>query len=671
MAELSVEIQIENLRNSLRYHDRRYFVDNEPAISDTEYDQILLRLKELEAAHPKLITPDSPTQRLGDLPVDGLTAFTHRVPMLSIENTYSLEDLQQYGERIAKLLPGADIQWVVELKIDGVAINLIYENGLLTHGVTRGNGSVGDDVIHNVRTIHGVPLRLVGDNIPPLLEVRGEVYMANSDLVLLNELQLQRGESPYANTRNVVAGSMRLLDSRVCAERRLRFFCHSVGCIEGLPVPSHMAFLNSVRSFGIPVTPAVMSFATFAAAVEHCQFLIEHIHELDFEIDGLVLKVNNFEQRERLGSTAKCPRWVIAYKFEKYEAVTRLNEIRVQVGKTGTITPVAELEPVELAGSVISRASLFNAEEIARKDIRVGDMVVIEKAGKVIPHVVRVEKHLRKEEAPLMRYLFPVTCPECNTFLAQDDGGVYIRCPNLHCPAQLRERIQFFASRDAMDIEGLGEELVSQLVSSGLVQFYGDLYRLRGKYEQLLQLDRMGRKSADKLLANIDASRNRGMARLLSALTIRFVGTRLSAVLAARYKTLADLMAASMEELSQLDKIGTAVAQSVYDYLHSEFGLVELADLQTVGVSTDAVAVVGGSTSLEGKTFVVTGTLVNYSREAIEALIRQHGGTATSSVSKNTSYVVAGEKAGSKLTKAQALGIPVLTEAEFAAMLPQ
>ena len=492
--------EIARLREEIRRHDRKYYIEAAPEISDTQYDRLVEQLKKIEAAHPELVTPDSPTQRIGDQPVEGLTPVEHRVPMLSIENTYSLDELKKYGDRVTKLLPGETVEWVVELKVDGVAASLIYEDGLLTRGVTRGNGRTGDDVTHNVRTIKDIPLRLsplsqrARGQVPPLLEVRGEIYMTNSDLVRFNEAQeakIERGEKGeiLKNTRNAVAGSIRQLDPRVCANRRLRFFCHSAGDTRGLKAKTHIEFLDELRSYGLAATPYVECFPSFAAAVEHCEELIERLHELDFEIDGLVLKVNSFDQRERLGSTSKCPRWIIAYKFEKYEATTRLNAIRVQVGKTGAITPVADLEPVELAGSTISRASLHNADEIQRKDVHPGDTVVVEKAGKVIPHIVRVEKHLRgKESADFPPFVFPTKCPECGTKLAKDEGGVYIRCPNLDCPAQVKERLRYFASRNAMDIEGLGDKLVDQLVGAKVVRNYGDLYRLEDHQDRLLNL---------------------------------------------------------------------------------------------------------------------------------------------------------------------------------------
>ena len=660
-----VAAEIARLREQIRYHDYKYYVLAAPEISDLEYDRLMQRLKELEARHPELITPDSPTQRVGEQPVAGLRPITHRVPMLSIENTYSVEELKAFGVRTAKLLPGEKIEWVVELKIDGVAVSLLYEHGRLVYGATRGNGTVGDDVTHNIRTIRDVPLRLLGDSPPPVLEVRGEVYMTNSDLVALNEARRKRGEEPFANPRNVTAGTIKSLDPRVAAQRRLRFFCHSVGWAEGLRARTHMEFLEEMRRYGLPTTPEVTCWPNLDSAAAHCEGLIERLHELDFEIDGLVLKVNRFDQRERLGATSKAPRWVIAYKFEKYEAATRVKAIRVQVGKTGTITPVADLEPVELAGTTVSRASLHNADEIRRKDVRVGDIVVVEKAGKIIPHVVRVEKHLR--QTALAPFRFPKKCPECRTELVKDEGGVYIRCPNPECPAQIKERIRFFASRNAMDIEGLGEKLVDQLVDRGLVRNYGDLYRLTA--EQLIPLERMGKKSSENLLKQIAASKQRGLARLLTALAIRHVGTRVAEVLATHFGSMDRLCQASVEELSRVPEIGPIIAQSVYDYLHSEYGRRTIEDLRALGIRMESEAPVAVSKVLEGKTIVVTGTLKNYSRSEIEALIARHGGRASSSVSKKTDFVLAGADPGSKLDKAKALGVPVLSEEEFEKLL--
>ncbi len=667
MADAFPQQEIERLRAEIREHDRRYYVDARPAISDLQYDRLLERLNKLEAAHPELVTPDSPTQRVGDAPVAELNSVRHRVPMMSIDNTYSLQDLKKYGERIAGLLPGQEIEWVVELKIDGVAVALTYENGLLVRGATRGDGTTGDDITHNVRTVLGVPLRLTGDDVPPLVEVRGEIYMTNADLARLNAQRQEEGMEAYANTRNVTAGSIRLLDPRSCAERRLRIFCHGVGAAEGLTATNHMDFLEQIGQWGLPATPHVEKFPSFGKAVEQAESLIERLHELDFEVDGLVLKVNRFDQREQLGATSKSPRWLIAYKFEKYEAVTKLNEIRVQVGKTGTITPVAELEPVELAGTTVSRASLHNADEIARKDVRVGDTVVVEKAGKIIPHIVRVEMHLRPRGAKAFR--FPTHCPDCGTLLEKDEGGVYIRCPNLSCPAQLRERLRYFASRSAMDIEGLGDKLVDQLVSQGLVREFADLYQLTEP--QLIELDRMGEKSARNLLEAIQASKSRGLARLLNALSIRHVGNRVASILAETFGSLDALRQANVERLSEINEIGPIVAQSVYEFLHSEYGEGSIRGLAEVGVSqqTSPSDATSFNQSLTGKTLVVTGKLKKYTRDEIHALVEQHGGRPASSISGNTDYLVAGEKAGSKLDKAKALGVTVLSETEFEDLL--
>ena len=658
--------EIARLREEIRRHDLKYYVEAAPEISDLEYDRLLQRLNKLEAEHPELVTPDSPTQRIGDQPVSELAPVEHRVPMLSIDNTYSIDELRKFGQRTAKLLSGEPIGWVVELKVDGVAVALLYQRGVLVRGATRGNGRVGDDVTHNLRTVRGVPLRLHGRDVLPVIEVRGEVYITNSDLVAINEDQKRRGEPPLANPRNAAAGAIRLLDPRLCARRRLRFFCHSTGQVEGLPAQTHMEFLDAMRACGLPITPHVRCFDDFEGVVAYCQQVVEELHELDFEIDGLVAKVNRFDQRQRLGATSKAPRWVIAYKFEKYEATTRLRRIRVQVGKTGAITPVADLEPVELAGTTVSRASLHNADEIERKDVREGDVVVVEKAGKIIPHIVRVEKHERK--GPLRKFVFPEKCPECAAKLVKDEGGVYIRCPNPECPAQLKERLRYYASRNAMDIEGLGDKLVDQLVGRGLVRRYGDLYRLN--LEQLANLERMGEKSSENLLAGIAASKTRGLARLLGALAIRHVGARVATVLAQHFRSIGALQKAEVDQLSGVMEIGPIIAQSVYDYLHSPYGRETIADLRREGVLMELSGPAAPATrALEGKTLVVTGTLQRYTRDQINELIAQHGGRAASSVSKKTDYVVAGEEAGSKLAKARDLGVPVISEEEFEAMI--
>ena len=656
-----------DLRERLRRHDRLYYVEARPEITDLEYDELMRELQRIEAEHPDLISPDSPTQRIGDQPVDHLDQVQHRVPMLSIDNVTTAEEMRRFEERTRQLLEGEEVEWVVELKIDGVAAAIVYEHGELVRGVTRGNGRVGDDITHTIRTAVDVPLRLLGDSVPETLELRGEVYMTNSELVRLNQRQ-QRAELPlYANTRNVTAGTVRLLDPKIAAERRLRVFCHGHGYCDGLRADNHMDFLDEIRGYGLPPTPRVQCFSDMDAVIVHCEQLIENLHELDFEVDGLVIKVNRFDQRERLGARSKSPRWLIAYKFEKYEAITRLNAIHVQVGKTGAITPVAELEPVQLAGTTVSRASLHNADEIVRKDVRVGDVVVVEKAGKIIPHIVRVEKHERRPDAPAFQ--FPEACPDCQTELVKDEGGVYIRCPNPSCPAQLKERIRYFASRDAMDIEGLGDKLVEQLVDADLVRCFGDLYRLRDRKENLLKLERFGEKSAVNLLDGVEASKDRGLARLLNALSIRHVGRRVATVLADSFATIDALQHASVEQLSETREIGDVIAETVHQFLNNDYGRQTIDDLRELGIVLEQPRSQSNQRPLAGKTFVVTGTLARFTRDEVKRMIEQAGGRASSSVSKKTDFVLAGEKAGSKLEKARKLGVEVIDEAQFEALL--
>ncbi len=666
---VAVARQIERLRERIRHHDRKYYVEAAPEVSDRDYDRLVAELRSLEEKHPELVTADSPTQRVGDEPVPALQPVRHRLPMLSIDNTYSPQDLAAWGGRVEKLLAESSpepIDWVLELKIDGVAVSLTYDRGLLVLGATRGNGVTGDDITHNVRTIHGVPLRLALDAPPELIEVRGEVYMTNSDLVELNQEQARNGLPPFANTRNVAAGSIRLLDPRECAARPLRFFCHGVGDATGLGAASQSQLLEWAQRAGLPIAPRSRTFSSLDALVEHGTELIEELHDLDFEVDGLVVKVDRFDQQRRLGTTAKSPRWAIAWKFEKFEATTTLAGIRVQVGRGGTITPVADLEPVELAGTVVRRASLHNADEVARKDVRVGDVLVVEKAGKVIPHVVRVEKHLRKGR--LAAWAPPTECPECGTPVERDPDGVYIRCPDVDCPARRRERLRFFASRAAMDIEGLGDKLVEQLVSTGLVRDYADLYSLT--VAQLETLERMGEKSAAALVAQIAASRDRGLVRVLNALGIRHVGPRVATLLCERFPTLDRLRAASAEELAAVRDIGPVIAASVHEWLASGYGKRVLAGLEQAGLRLDVPAAERvGEGPLTGKTLVVTGTLEGFSRQDAEDAIRRAGGRASGSVSKKTDYVVAGSDPGSKFEKAVKLGVTVIDADGFRRLL--
>lgn len=665
------------LADKIRYYDRRYFVDHESEIADHEYDRLVRELRDLERANPQLADPDSPTRRVGEKVSGDSIPVRHREKMLSIENTYNEGELRAYGDRIEKRLPGEKIQWVCELKIDGVAATIIYEKGSLKQALTRGDGEFGEDITANVRTIRDVPLKLTGD-VPDYLEVRGEIYMENAELVRLNLIRSEAGEKPFANTRNVTAGSIKQDDPAVCASRRLRFFAHSVGSTQGLSVTNHIDFMKLLNHFGFATSPFLKKCETFEEAVASCDEIIDRLYELDFEIDGIVLKVNDFAQRRELGATSKFPHWVIAYKFEKYEAETTVNDIRVQVGKSGKITPVAELEPVQIAGTTVSRASLHNADEIERKDVRIGDRVIVEKAGKIIPHVVMVQKHLRSDS--LAAWTFPTECPSCGARLIRDEGGVFIRCTNIKCPAQLRERIEFFASKDAMDIDGLGPALVDQLTrprrdqlleSDPLVTSYGDLYRLTP--QSVIGLERMGTRSAEKLIDAIDQSRNRGPARLLNALSIRGVGRRAAMKIIDRFRSFDALACAEIADIASVDEIGPILAQNVYDFFHSDSGRETIADLTALGLTmaldqeTDSIPAATKS-AFTGKTFVVTGTLKNYKRDEIESYIESCGGRVSKSVSKKTDYVIAGEAAGSKLATAQKLGVTVLTEEDFETM---
>jgi len=665
---MNVAQRIAELRAEINAHDRHYYLEAAPIISDLAYDRLVQELKRLEEAHPQLITPDSPTQRVSGEPVSELTQVTHREPMLSIENTYELNELREFFARTNRGLPTEDVSWVMELKIDGVAASLIYEHGVLMRAVTRGDGRVGDDVTHNARTIRDIPLHLApvhGHPVPDLIEIRGEVYMTNRDLESLNVARGKAGEPPFANPRNVAAGTLRLLDPRICAARKLRFFCHGVGYSSVETAKTHWEFLRIVRHWGLPPTPHAQRITNIEEAAAAVESLESELHNLDFEVDGVVFKVDRFDQRSLLGATTKSPRWVVAYKFEKYEAVTQLLKIEVQVGKTGTVTPVAHLQPVEIAGTTVSRASLHNADEIERLDVRVGDWVVVEKAGKIIPHVVRIEKHRRAHSLP--KYRFPTHCPACGSTLQRDPGGVYIRCINHACPAQLQQRLEYFASRSCMDIDGLGSRQIERLIGSNKVGSYGDLYQLT--VEDFQQFYKQGSKIAEKLVENIQNSRERGLTRVLTAIAIPHVGTRAAQLLARQFETIEALQAASVEELAEVPDIGPVIAQSVRSFLHSAMGRKVIDELRAAGVKLAEPRPRGKSQALAGKTFVVTGTLENYSRQEAQAAIEAHGGRAASSVSKKTDYVLAGKEPGSKLEQALKLGVPVIDEQQFLALL--
>lgn len=667
----AIKEQIEKLREKIEYHNRRYYVENEPEISDLEYDRLMEDLEDLERENPELITPESPTRRIGEKPAEGFRQLPHTVPMLSIANTYNEEEVREFDARLCRLLGQTAPGYVVEQKIDGVSASLRYEQGLFKLGLSRGDGTSGDDITHNLRTVRDIPLRLNASGIalPSVLEIRGEVYMTNTELSRLNKLQSDRGERNFANCRNAAAGSLKLLDPGLCALRVLRFFAYGEGEPSELPVSSHGEFLDLVRKLGLPVVPHSKELQGIDAALEYCRGLMEQRDGFDYETDGIVIKVNDFSHRETLGQTSKSPRWVIAYKVELYQASSRIRSISVQVGKTGVLTPVAELETVEIAGTRVSRASLHNADEIARKDIRIGDSVIVEKAGKIIPHVVRVELEKRSgEEKP---FLFPETCPICAGDVARDEGGVYIRCINPSCPAQLKERLRFFSARQAMDIEGLGPALIDQLVDLGIVKTLPDLYDLT--IEALSQLERMGRKSAENLVHAIAESKSRGLGRLLTALGIRHVGEHNARLLAETFQAINNLAEASEEALAEIDGIGPIVAGSTYAFLHSNTGRHIITELENKGLRmTQGASFIPSAAvpeGISGKVFVLTGTLQGYSRSDMEELIRSLGGRVSSSVSRNTDYVIAGSDPGSKLAKARKLSVQILDEQEFGELI--
>lgn len=661
---MNVAHRIEELRRLIEHHDRLYYVEARPEISDREYDRLYAELVDLETKHPEFQSPDSPTQRVGGAPIEGFATVRHREPMLSIDNTYSASDLREFDRRVRKLLGGASPEYVVELKIDGVAMSLTYEQGRLTVGATRGDGEQGDDVTHNLRTIAEIPLRL--PEKPALLEVRGEVYMNRADLAHINRQRAEQGLEPYANPRNLTAGSLKLLDPKQCAQRRLRFFAYGVGPFEGIDLRTHRQALATLKQFGFPTNPHLSHFGAIDEVIAYCESWGENRNELPYDTDGLVIKVDDFGQRRRLGATAKAPRWVVAYKFAAEQGLTRLTHIELQVGKLGTLTPVAHLEPVRLAGTTVRRASLHNAEFIASKDIRVGDMVVVEKAGEIIPYVVRSEPGARTGQEEVFR--FPDTCPHCGSPVEKDRNGAFYRCTGgKKCLAQIKEVLRAFARRSAMDIEGLGTKLIDQLVDKGLVSSIPDLYRLT--LADLVELERMGEKSAQNLLDGLEASKQRGLGRLLAGLAIPHVGDGVADLLAQEFGSLDTLMEAEPERLNAIEGIGPVLAESVHDFFRSEAGKKTVDDLRELGLKTTeerrAAATKGGEGVLAGKTVVVTGTLARYGREEIEDMIRSLGGKAAGSVSKNTAYVVAGDKAGSKLNKARELGVPILSEEDF------
>ena len=654
--------ETEKLRAEIERHNRLYYVEAAPEISDRDYDALLHRLETIEKQFPELATPDSPTRRVGGEPLKGFENVRHTVPMISLANTYNKEELVEFDGRVRKLLGGTPYSYVLEPKIDGVAISLRYENGLLVRAVTRGDGTTGDDVTANIRTIKSIPLRLT--NSPPaVMEVRGEVYMTRKGFAALNEERQEAGLEPFANPRNACAGSLKQLDPREVSRRPLDALFYGLGeC--SVDFPTHQEMLKSLTHYGLRITPKHWSCPEISEVLEKLDVLQDMRHEFPFEMDGGVIKVNQRDLYEPLGSTAKSPRWAVAYKYEPEQAETRLKEITIQIGRTGVLTPVAELEPVQLAGTVVKRATLHNEDEIKRKDIRVGDRVIVEKAGEIIPAVVRVvtEKRTGKEKPFDMQ----AACKALGINPVKIEGEVAWRIDDLHHPAMLKRWLTYFASRNGMDIDGLGESIVEQIVDAGLVKSPADLYDL--KKQQLLGLEGFKEKKAQNLIDGIEASKRRPFDRIIFALGIRHVGSGSARVLAQSFPDIGKLMAADIQTLEQIRDIGPVVGKSICDFFQCPENRKLIERLQAAGVNF-AQAAKAGSDEFAGLTFVLTGTMESLSRDEAGEQIRARGGSVSSSVSKNTSYVVAGEKAGSKLAKAEELGVKVLDEPAFLKLL--
>ena len=650
--------EIEKLKSLIRHHDRKYYTENHPEISDAEYDRLMRSLRDLEEAYPQWETPDSPTQRVGGEPVEGFEPVRHGKRMLSMDNTYSAEEIRAFDERVRKNLRKEAIEYIVELKVDGVSISLLYEQGRLIRGATRGDGFVGDNVTANLKTIRTIPLALEGQHFPRRMEVHGEVFMSRDNFKRINEGKPE--EEAFVNPRNAASGSLKLLDPRITAKRRLEVFCHGAGLIEGRSFKTQEELLTTFDRWGLRVNPHRFVAHSTKELIAYCDEWEEKRKSLPYGIDGMVIKVNLLEDQERLGETTKSPRWMIAYKFPAERVVTKLLDIQVQVGRTGAITPVAILKPVFLAGSTVSRASLHNEEEIERRDIRIGDQVWIEKAGEIIPQVVGPLKEKRKGKE--RKFLMPKRCPACGGPTQKSDDEVAVRCENIRCPAQIKERIIHFASRNAMDIEGMGEAMVEQLLTKGLVRDDGDLYALA--FEQLLLLERMGEKSARNLLEAIEKSKTQSLNRLLYALGIRHVGFHAASVLADAFHSVEEIRKQGIEALSKIPEIGTVMAESIYEFFRSPEAQKVLSKFEKAGVRMKGERQTAKG-KLQGKTFVLTGSLSTCTRSEAFELIQRRGGRISDSVSQKTDYVVVGGNPGSKLDKAKKLRIPMLTEAEF------
>jgi DNA ligase (NAD+) len=657
-----IQSQIEQLRDEIRRHDYLYYVMARPEISDRDYDQMLKRLAELEQAHPEFASPDSPTQRVGGEPIEGFETVEHSSPMLSIDNTYNEADLGRFDQRVRDALGDARFHYLVDPKIDGVAVSLRYEGGRLALAATRGDGRRGDDITNNARRIRAIPLRLLGDGWPDVLEVRGEIYWPTGAFTAYNSRRAQAGQPTFANPRNGTAGTLKQLDPTVVAERGLSFIAHGFGEISQPVAPTASELMHRIAKWGVPVNNQAQVCDNIGRVIAAVENWITARTEVDYATDGMVVKVDELALRDELGATSKYPRWCIAYKYEAERAETVLRSISFQVGRTGVLTPAASFDPVWLSGTTVVNASLHNFDQVARLDVREGDTVLVEKAGEIIPQVVQVNFEKRPPETQPVQP--PDSCPACGGKTGRDPGGVYLRCLNPECPAQLRERLIFFAGRDQMDIDGLGPAIIDQLLERGMVRHFADLYHLRA--EELTTLERMGAKSSENLAKSIDESRSRGLARVLAALGVRHVGSRAAEVLAEHFGDVEAIESASVGQLTAVHEIGPIIAESVRQFFDSEAGRETVRRLRDAGVKMTVERHAGaGEGPLTGKTVVVTGTLEGLSRKEAEDAIKAAGGKMTSSVSRNTSFVVVGAEPGSKAAKAVQLGVETIDEDEF------
>lgn len=651
--------RVAQLRKEIERHNYYYYVLDNPVVSDAQYDKMMRELEELEQNYPALATPYSPTRRVGGKPREGFTSVRHFTPMLSLSNAFDEQELRDFDRRVRQALPGEEVSYVVEPKIDGLAVSLYYENGLLVRGATRGDGETGEDITENLRTIRSVPLRL--HQAVPGLEVRGEAYMSKEAFSRLNGIREEEGEPLFANPRNAAAGTLRQLDPKVTASRQLGLFVYGIGYSAGIEIVKHAEVLQLLKELGFKVNSRFRLFDNMDEVIPYCREWQLRRLELPYAVDGLVIKVNSLSQQKSLGTTMKSPRWAIAFKFPPEQAVTYVKDISVRVGRTGVLTPTAELEPVRLAGTTVSRATLHNEDLIREKDLRIGDKVLVQKAGDIIPEVISVLPEERTGAEAV--WTMPAACPSCGSPVVRAEGEAAARCTGLACPARLHESLIHFASRNAMDITGLGPAVAAQLLAVGLVRDPADLYHLR--YEDLASLERLGDKSAQNLLEAIEESKKNPLARLIFALGIRHVGERSARILAGHYGSLEALVKAGEDELVNLPEIGPKIAASIAAFFAGERNRCVIEKLVRAGVNTREEAARKESGPLTGKNFVITGTLAGFSRREAKELVERLGGKVSSAVSRATDYVVAGENPGSKYGKAVSLGIDILDEKEF------